>query len=74
MCKSYRQIGKAEPVLFLTSRSDINDKESAFASGADDYLTKPFQLRELLVRVKALLRRPVAFIEETVTIGDATFD
>ncbi|MBX9720755.1 MAG: response regulator transcription factor [Candidatus Obscuribacterales bacterium] len=74
VCKSYRQAGKAEPILFLTSRSDINDKESAFASGADDYLTKPFQLRELLVRVKALLRRPIALIEDTIPIADAIFD
>ncbi len=74
VCKSYRQAGKAEPILFLTSRSDISDKESAFATGADDYLTKPFQLRELIVRVKALLRRPVALIEDSMPIADAVFN
>lgn len=74
ICKAYRMRGRAEPVLFLTSRSDITDKENAFDSGADDYLTKPFQLRELLSRVKALLRRPVALIEDIALLGSASFD
>lgn len=72
--KAYRRQGKAEPILFLTSRKDIEDKEAAFAGGADDYLTKPFQLRELLVRVKALLKRPVGFVESSIRLGPASFD
>ena len=48
------------PVLFLTARSDIADKAAGFAVGADDYLTKPFDVRELAMRVRALLRRPGA--------------
>lgn len=72
--KCYRQQGRAEPILFLTSRNDIEDKETAFAGGADDYLTKPFQLRELLVRVRALLRRPVGFVENSIKLGAASFD
>lgn len=74
VCRAYRKQGKAEPVLFLTSRSDIMDKEAAFAGGADDYLTKPFQLKELLLRVRALLRRPVAIIEEQIRLADVAFD
>ncbi|MBX9687763.1 MAG: response regulator transcription factor [Candidatus Obscuribacterales bacterium] len=72
--KSYRSQGKAEPILFLTSRSDIVDKEAAFAGGADDYLTKPFQLRELMIRVRALLKRPVGFVEDKIKIADLIFD
>lgn len=72
--KCYRQKRKAEPILFLTSRSDMLDKEAAFAIGADDYLTKPFQLRELLLRVRALLRRPVALIEDSISLGDVVFE
>jgi len=45
------------PVLFLTGKQDITDKAVGFAVGADDYLTKPFDIRELLMRVRALLRR-----------------
>jgi OmpR-family two-component system manganese-sensing response regulator len=74
VCRAYRKQGKMEPILFLTSRSDIVDKEAAFAGGADDYLTKPFHLKELLLRVGALLRRPVAIIEEKIRLGSVVFD
>ncbi len=47
----------AIPVLFLTAKQEITDKARGFSAGADDYLTKPFDLRELTMRVKALLRR-----------------
>lgn len=58
LCKTYRASGGSAPVLMLTGRSSIHDKESGLDSGADDYLTKPFHLKELLMRVRALLRRP----------------
>jgi two-component system response regulator MprA len=61
VCKQYRSIGGNTPILFLTGAQDINHKELGFEAGADDYLTKPFDLRELRVRLMALLRRP-AFI------------
>lgn len=72
--KAYRREGNAEPILFLTSRKNIEDKEAAFAGGADDYLTKPFQLRELLLRVQALLKRPVGFVDNSIRLGAASFD
>lgn len=72
--RCYREQHKAEPILFLTSRSDLDDKEMAFSIGADDFLTKPFQLRELMMRVTALLRRPVGFIDDQILIGNANFD
>jgi DNA-binding response OmpR family regulator len=58
----------------LTVKSEIQDKQEAFNLGADDYLTKPFLLEELLIRIKALLRRPQK-IETLITrIGDLTFN
>ncbi len=67
-----RRRGLATPVLMLTGKSTIDDKELGFESGADDYLTKPFQHRELAARVKALLRRPAAYFEDQIQIGDLT--
>ena len=52
-----REDGIMSPVLFLTARDSLDDKAQGFASGADDYLTKPFSLAELVMRVKAILRR-----------------
>ncbi len=56
-----RASGKKVPVLMLTGNATIENKETGFHSGADDYLTKPFQMRELNLRVDALLRRPPSF-------------
>lgn len=60
------------PVLVLTARSRIEDKVQALQSGADDCLTKPFSLAELLARVHALLRRNSGVIPNTSTVGDLT--
>jgi two-component system OmpR family response regulator len=57
--KSYRDNGGQSPVLMLTGRRKLEDKETGLESGADDYLTKPFHVRELIARIKALLRRRV---------------
>jgi DNA-binding response OmpR family regulator len=62
------------PVLILTARSDINVKVENFEAGADDYLTKPFALPELLMRVRALLRRNPAMKEDVVKLADLEFD
>jgi two-component system, OmpR family, response regulator MprA len=56
-CRRLRERGDATPVLVLTARADIDDRVAGLAVGADDYLVKPFALRELLARVGALLRR-----------------
>jgi len=55
--KTMRASGSATPVLMLTGKNTITDKETGFEEGADDYLTKPFDMKELAMRVKALLRR-----------------
>jgi len=58
LLREYRARGGNTPVLMLTGRSEVDDKEIGFDSGADDYLTKPFSLRELSARMRALMRRP----------------
>ena len=78
-CQRIRQndVTKETPVLMLTALNRTNDKVTGFDSGADDYLTKPFELPELFVRVKALLRRSGAItlaqsIPEVLHSGDIT--
>ena len=57
MAKEIRKTSPTIPLLFLTAKSTIDDVEEGFEIGANDYLKKPFELRELIVRIKALLRR-----------------
>lgn len=57
MAKEIRKLSPTVPLLFLTAKSTIDDVEEGFAIGANDYLKKPFELRELIVRIKALLHR-----------------
>ncbi len=56
MAREIRRLSASVPIIFLTAKSTIDDVEEGFSTGANDYLKKPFELRELLVRVKALLR------------------
>ncbi|MBI5172481.1 MAG: response regulator transcription factor [Candidatus Obscuribacter sp.] len=58
VCKAYIHTGGLAKIIFLTGRGDIVDKESALDLGADDYVTKPFEVRELAARVRSVLRRP----------------
>ncbi|GAB4226885.1 MAG: response regulator transcription factor [Elainellaceae cyanobacterium] len=58
ICQQLRSQGDKTPVLFLTAKDTVNDRVEGLDAGADDYLIKPFELRELLARVRALLRRP----------------
>lgn len=60
ICQQLRSQGNTTPVLFLTAKDTVDDRVLGLDAGADDYLVKPFELRELLARVRALLRRPVA--------------
>ena len=58
------------PILMLTAKSHVDDKVTGLELGADDYLTKPFEMKELLARIKALLRRPQNFIADILEFGD----
>lgn len=58
VCQKLRELGSGTPIMMLTARRQTRDKVLGLKTGADDYLTKPFQMTELLARVEALLRRP----------------
>jgi two-component system, OmpR family, alkaline phosphatase synthesis response regulator PhoP len=65
VCRDLRQLGLATPILMLTARDQTMDKVLGLKIGADDYLTKPFQMPELLARIEALLRRATRTIPST---------
>ncbi|HKB90905.1 MAG TPA: response regulator transcription factor [Opitutaceae bacterium] len=72
--KRLRRKGSSAAVLVLTARDATHDKVENFEAGADDYLTKPFAFAELLVRVKALLRRPPASRNHVLRVADLELD
>lgn len=72
--KAFRDRGGKTPILMLTAKSSIDDMETGLDAGADDYLTKPFHARELLARVRALLRRPNSLAGTILSAGDVTID
>jgi len=72
--RRYRSKGYKTPVLFLTGRDRITEKLDGLESGADDYLTKPFDLRELSARVRVLLRRPKEMQDERIHYRDVMLD
>lgn len=74
ICRALREHGSAIPILMLTARTTIDSKEAGLDAGADDYLTKPFQLRELSARIRALLRRPHTPPQTVLTVGDISLD
>ena len=69
VCKTLREEGAAVPVLMLTARAAVDDRIHGLDSGADDYLTKPFEFRELLARLRALLRRRGTLAPDLIEIG-----
>ncbi|MFW6162307.1 MAG: response regulator transcription factor [Planctomycetota bacterium] len=76
VCKQLRQKGMDVPIVMLTAKSQEVDKILGLELGADDYITKPFSIRELLARVKAVLRRPRKPPQkiDSYTFGDVTVD
>ena len=69
-----RKEGIAIPILMLTAKSQLDDKITGLDSGADDYLTKPFQTKELLARLRALARRNPGFQDGSLKYGDLSLD
>ena len=74
VCRELRARGDATPVLMLTARATIDDRITGLDAGADDYLTKPFAFRELVARVRALLRREPALHHDLVQLEDLVLD
>ncbi|EGJ44209.1 response regulator transcription factor [Streptococcus sanguinis] len=70
--KDLRAKGVTTPVLIMTAKESLDDKGHGFERGADDYLTKPFYLEELKMRIQALLKRAGKFNENTLSYGDVT--
>jgi DNA-binding response OmpR family regulator len=74
LCRALRADGDITPVLFLTARDDEVDRIVGLELGADDYVTKPFSPREVVTRVKAVLRRSAATTAPTYTLGRVVLD
>ena len=74
VCRRMRSRGDRTPVLMLTAREETADRVAGLDAGADDYLAKPFELDELLARIRALLRRAGGDDESVVVVGDLTLD
>lgn len=71
---NYRQKGGKNPIIFVTARGSIEDKTEGFNTGADDYLAKPFEMKELALRVQALLRRPREREGEKLNYGEIVLE
>jgi DNA-binding response OmpR family regulator len=75
VCKEYRNQGGTSKIIFLTGQGDINSKEQGLTLGAEDYLVKPFDTRELSARIRAVLRRPSDIYETNLlTVGAVTLN
>ncbi|MBR1862732.1 MAG: response regulator transcription factor [Ruminococcus sp.] len=72
--KNLRESLYEMPVLIITAKGDIHDKETGFKAGADDYLVKPIDLNEMLFRINALLRRAKSASERRLTFGDTVLE
>ena len=72
--KSIRKVNKTIPILFMSAKDDLPSKQKGFQFGIDDYMVKPIEVEELLLRVRALLRRANIEMERKLTIGNLVLD
>ncbi|EGL35298.1 response regulator transcription factor [Parvimonas micra] len=72
--KTIRENGNSIPVIMLTAKSELDDKIVGLDSGADDYLTKPFEVKELLARLRAITRRKENVTDNVLTFGNITLN
>ena len=76
LCKDFRQYNTKTPVIMLTAFAELDDKVQGFNCGADDYLTKPFYMRELLLRIHSLIKRSNTTTTQNtiITVDDIVID
>jgi DNA-binding response OmpR family regulator len=74
ICKKFRADQGTTPIIMLTGKSSIAEREEGLDSGADDYLTKPFAMKELSARLRALLRRPALIRADVLKVKDVELD
>jgi two-component system copper resistance phosphate regulon response regulator CusR len=74
VCRELRESGSRTPIIMLTARDTVEDRVSGLDRGADDYLVKPFEFRELLARLRALLRRHSDVRPARIVVGDLEID
>jgi two-component system copper resistance phosphate regulon response regulator CusR len=74
VCRKLREDAATTPILMLTARGAVSDRVEGLDAGADDYLAKPFELEELLARIRALLRRGPALTPQVLTVDDLAVD
>jgi two-component system copper resistance phosphate regulon response regulator CusR len=74
VCRELRRSGQRTPILMLTARDAVEDRIAGLDHGADDYLTKPFEFRELLARLRALLRRSGELRPAQIAVADLVLD
>jgi len=74
VCRRLRRTGSRLPVLMLTARDEVENRVAGLDAGADDYVTKPFALEELVARVRALLRRTTGGSDDVLRFGDLELD
>ena len=72
--RTVRQVNKTIPILFMSAKDDLPSKQKGFQLGIDDYMVKPVELDELLLRVRALLRRANIEMERKITVGNLVLD
>lgn len=72
--ETVRNINQTIPILFMTARDDISSKQRGFRAGIDDYMVKPIDLEELILRIRALLRRANIHDEKKITAGNVRMD
>ncbi len=74
LIKELRRSGIDTPVIIITAKGDISDKQDGFTSGADDYMVKPIDLNEMIMRINALLRRVKSASEKKLSFGGTTLE
>lgn len=72
--QNVRSVNKHIPILFVSARDDLTSKQKGFRLGIDDYMVKPIELDELLLRIRAILRRSHIEMERKITVGNLTLD